>query len=68
MSCICGHNHSQSYIEFFQSRQGKRIFAMQVGTGINQEAYAFAYNKYGKPAHINVGIISNGTPIIEYME
>ena len=67
MSCICGHNHSQSYIEFFQNRQGKRIFALQVGTGINQDAYAFAYNKFGRPSHINVGIIYNGVPIIEYM-
>ena len=68
ISCVCGHNHSKSSITFFQSRLGKRIFAMQLGTGINQDAYAFAYNKHGKPAHVNVGVIIDGTPIIEYME
>lgn len=68
ISCVCGHNHSQSYIEFFQNRQGTRIFSMQIGTGIDQDTYAFAYNKFGRPSHINVGIIYKGVPIIEYMD
>lgn len=68
ISCVAGHRHSKSGINFYQSRIGKRIFAMQLGTGINQEAYAFAYNKFGLPSHVNVGIIKNGVPIIEYME
>ena len=63
-----GHRHSKSGVNFYQSRLGKRIFAMQLGTGINQDAYAFAYNKFGLPSHVNVGIIKNGVPIIEYME
>ena len=67
ISCVAGHRHSKSGINFYQSRLGKRIFAMQLGTGINQEAYAFAYNKFGLPSHVNVGVIKDGVPIIEYM-
>ena len=69
ISVVQGHYHSKSYIEHFVGKKGDRIFAMQIGTGVDQEAYAFAYGKWGAACHVNVGIVIDGNlPIIEYMD
>lgn len=69
ISTVQGHYHSSGYIEYFVGRKFK-IFAMQLGCGIDQKAYAFTYGKNYKKPHINAGIIlNNGTlPILEYMQ
>lgn len=69
ISVVQGHYHSKSYIEFWQGKNGIRNFAMQIGCGIDETAYAFAYGKNFAKPHINVGIIIDGKlPIIEYMD
>lgn len=69
ISVVQGHFHSKSYIENFVGVEGKRLFAMQLGAGINIKEYAFAYGKNFARPHINVGIVINGKlPIIEYFE
>mgnify|MGYP003670725849 FL=1 len=66
---IQGHLHTQSYCEHYVG-QNFRIFGMQIGCGINHEAYAMAYAKYGKKPSIGVGVIINNgkTPINLLME
>jgi hypothetical protein len=68
MVSICqGHYHSESYIEWYVGPD-RKIFAMQLGAGIDRRAYAMAYGRNFKKPHINCGIIINGElPIIEYM-
>ena len=69
MSCVQGHYHSRSYIDFAVGIN-HRIFALQVGCGILDKSFAFAYGKHFAKSHINVGIVKdNGTlPILEYMD
>lgn len=68
LSCTQGHFHSKSYIKHFVGTH-KRLFALQLGCGIDDKSFAFAYGKHFSKSHINVGIVKdNGTlPIIEYM-
>ena len=55
-SVVSGHLHSQGYVEYVNNN----LFGMQVGTGIDQEAYAFAYGKAGKVAILSCGVVKNG--------
>ena len=68
ISVVQGHYHSESYIENFCG-QFYRIFALQVGCGIDNEAYAMAYGKNFGKMHRNCAVIKDhGTlPIIESM-
>lgn len=59
-SIVQGHHHSVAYIEWLFSRTD-RTFGMQVGTGIDFDAYAFGYAKAGKKPAISCGVILNGT-------
>lgn len=66
MSVVMGHIHTHSYVRFHNSMAGQ-IFAMQVGTGINEDEYAFQYSKHTpEKSAINCGVIlDNGKlPII----
>lgn len=56
-SIVQGHLHSQAYIEYINNNK----FAMQVGTGIDDKKYAFAYNKAGKESILSCGIVKDGT-------
>ncbi len=69
ISIVQGHFHSASYIEFFVGIH-HRLFAMQLGAGIDDKSFAFAYAKHFAKTHINCGVIKdNGKlPIIEYMD
>lgn len=68
-SIVQGHYHSESYIEHFVGKNYK-IFAMQVGCGIDRKSYAMAYGRHFNKPHINCGVVlENGTlPILEYMK
>jgi hypothetical protein len=66
-SIVQSHYHSQSYINFVQGNN-QRIFAMQVGCGIDSDSFAFAYAKNFPRLHLNCGVLIDGTlPILEYM-
>ena len=68
LSIVQGHYHSESYVEYFVGLE-RRIFAMQVGCGIDRRAYAMAYGRHFKKPHINCGVVIEGrTAILEYME
>lgn len=67
ISVVQGHYHSESYLEFFVGKNFK-IFAMQLGCGVDGKAYSMAYGKNFAKNHINCGVIINGMPIIEYMD
>lgn len=59
-SVVQGHLHTQAYIEWLFS-QNDRKFAMQVGTGIDFDAYAFGYAKRGKKPAVSCGVVLNGS-------
>lgn len=57
-SVVQGHLHTQAYCEHLVGANFK-IYGMQVGCGIDHEAYAMSYAKnFGKPA-IGVGVVLN---------
>lgn len=69
ISVIQGHYHSEGYVEFFVG-QRYRIFAMQVGCGVDQKAYSMAYGRHFKKMHISCGVIleDGNLPILEFMK
>lgn len=69
MSTVQGHYHAESYVEWFVGRMYK-IFAMQVGCGMDDKSFAAAYGRNFKKMHINCGVVLNDgkLPILEYME
>lgn len=61
-SVVQGHLHSEGYIQLMN---GGANFAMQVGTGIDFTAYAFAYAKRDKKPILSCGVVLNGVaPIL----
>jgi len=64
-SHVQGHRHSESYVHH-HPRGKKSLFGMQVGTGINSDAYAFAYARNHPESAISCGVVlNNGTlPIV----
>lgn len=59
MSTVQGHLHTQAYTEWVIGA-GLKIFAMQVGCGIDRKSYAMAYAKnFQKPA-IACGVVIEG--------
>jgi len=68
ISIVQGHYHSESYVEYFVGLE-RKIFAMQVGCGIDRRVYAMAYGKHFKKPHLNIGIVIDGKlAFLEYME
>lgn len=68
-SVVQGHYHSESYIEHFVGMNLK-MFALQLGCGVDRKAYAMAYGKHFNKPHINCGVVLNNgkLPILEYMD
>ena len=65
MNTVQGHLHTQAYIEHYVGANFN-VFGMQVGCGIDHEAYAMAYAKAGKKPAISCGVVIDGTlPILE---
>ena len=62
-----GHIHSASGLKWVVNPQ-KRIFAMDVGTGIDIRALQFAYNRHAiqKPV-LSCGVILDAVPYLEVM-
>ena len=66
-SVVQGHLHTQAYTEYTVGRNS-RIFATQVGCGIDHESYAMAYAKAGKKPAIGCAVVIGGrTAINELM-
>lgn len=59
VSVVQGHHHTEAYVDFSCGRKNQR-FAMQVGTGIDFEAYAFGYAQRGKKPLLSCGIVLEG--------
>lgn len=58
-STACGHYHIEAYVHWFVGKMQK-IFAMQVGSGLDIKSYAAAYGKWFPKPSISVGISIGG--------
>ena len=69
ISVVQGHYHSESYIKYSVGKF-RKMFAMQVGCGVNDKSYAMAYGKHFDKMHINCGVVldEGQLPILEYMK
>lgn len=63
ISVVQGHHHTEAYVKLFAGTN-KQLFAMQVGTGIDFNSYAFGYAQRGKKPIISCGVIIGNTPIL----
>ena len=59
MSTVQGHLHTQAYCEYFVGANYK-IFALQVGCGIDHDSYAMGYAKRGKKPAIGCAVVIDG--------
>jgi len=68
ISVVQGHYHSEGYVEYLVGMNYK-IFALQVGSGLDKTSYAAAYAKHFNKPHVCCGLVlENGTlPFLEYM-
>jgi metallophosphoesterase superfamily enzyme len=68
ISIVQGHYHSESYVQYSVGKFSK-LFAMQVGCGVDDKSYAMAYGKHFNKSHINCGVVleDGKLPILEYM-
>jgi len=57
-SVVQGHRHTEGYV-WYNPTEGKSLFGMQVGTGIDEEAYAFVYAKDQPPPVLSCGVVLN---------
>ena len=67
MSTVIGHFHSKGGINW-SANPLRRWFGMDVGCGVDDKAYAFAYAREQVTRSIlSAGIVLNGTPYFEVM-
>ncbi len=67
MSVVMGHCHSAAGIKWIASPQ-RRIFGMDVGCGIDDKAFAFAYGQHNiKRSIISAAVVLDGVPYHEIM-
>ncbi len=65
MSVCMGHNHTASGIKWYANPQ-QRIFALDVGCGIDDTKMAFAYGRHIKQRSIiSAAVILDGVPYLE---
>lgn len=60
-SVVQGHHHTSGYVQLLN---GGKNFAMQVGCGLDFEAYAFAYAQRGAKPILSCGVVLDQSPII----
>jgi predicted phosphodiesterase len=65
-STIQGHLHTQCYTEYYVG-QNFKVFGTQVGCGIDNDKYAFAYAKRGKKPAIGCAVSIGGHTVINQM-
>lgn len=61
-SQVQGHYHNQFYLEYNVSPIA-RIFAMQVGCGVDRKSFAMAYGKHFKKPVIGCATVSGENPV-----
>ena len=66
MSSVCGHTHTNCYVEWFVGKK-YRVFGMQVGCGVDAKSYAAAYAKNFKRQAIGCGVVLGGHTAINVM-
>jgi hypothetical protein len=67
MSVVMGHNHARAGV-CWKANPLRRFFGMDVGCGINIDAYQFAYGKHCKERPIlAAGVVLDGVPFHEIM-
>lgn len=67
MSVVMGHSHTAAGIKWLASPQ-RRIFGMDVGCGIDDKAWAFAYGRHViKRSIISAAVVLDGVPYHEIM-
>ena len=66
MSSVCGHTHTQAYVEWLVGKK-YRVFGMQVGCGVDASTYAAAYAKNFKKQAIGCGIVLGGHTAINVL-
>ena len=68
-STICGHYHTEFYIKYLVGAKF-RLFAAQVGCGIDQKAYAMAYGRNFAKSVIGCAVVleDGNLPILEPMK
>jgi predicted phosphodiesterase len=59
MSTVQGHIHTQAYCEWLVGRNF-RVFAMQVGCGVDAKSYASAYARHFKRQAIGCAVVLGG--------
>ena len=59
MSTVQGHIHTQAYCEWLVGRNF-RVFAMQVGCGVDAKSYAAAYARHFKRQAIGCSVVLGG--------
>ena len=65
-SIVQGHIHTEAYVDWYCNKEHK-LFAMQVGCGVDDRSYAMAYAKnFTKKYIVSCGVVlNNGTlPIV----
>ena len=67
MSVVMGHLHARAGVKWAVSPTS-RLFGMDVGCGVEENAYQFAYSKHlrNKPI-ISCGVVIDGMPYLEVM-
>lgn len=65
-SVVQGHYHSECYVQWHTGSKCK-VFAMQVGCGIDKDSYAMAYGKYGPHPAIGCGVVEHGKRATNYL-
>lgn len=64
MSCVIGHSHSFGGVQY-SANSRDTVFGLNVGCGVNRDAYAFAYGKHSKQKEtLGCGIIFNNQSAI----
>jgi len=58
-STVQGHLHTQAYVEFLTGRD-RCTFGMQVGCGVDRDAYAMAYAQAGPRQAVGCGVVLDG--------
>ena len=59
MSSVCGHTHTEAYVMWFVGKK-YRVFAMQVGAGLDASSYSASYAKNFKKQAIGCGVVLGG--------
>jgi metallophosphoesterase superfamily enzyme len=63
ISVVSGHHHTEGYVNYAAGYKNQ-CFAMQVGTLIDFNTYAFAYAQRGKKPILSCGVVLGNHPIL----